>query len=137
MRTFAMISRHMPTDEQHALANQADIYIQWIGDMDAFGIEPSDISALKFNTDGVIVVHPAAALRLCGHYPVGIFENGSRPGPDDRPVFFARSLHIYDRTGLGIKSLEIYSNDPPLERREIDVPAGRVLSEDETATDTR
>lgn len=95
MKKFAFISRHEPTDEQHKLAAKDGIELTHIGDTDAFsvGVEFVDEAG---SFDGVVVVHPAAALRLCSQFEVGIFENGSRPGENDKPQFFAKSLHLFD-----------------------------------------
>jgi len=92
---FAFISRHSPTQEQVALATEKGIELIPIGDCDAFTISPSFVDAIG-PFDGVVVVHPAAALRLAETFIVGIFENGTRPGPDDRPQFFAKNFHLYN-----------------------------------------
>jgi hypothetical protein len=95
MKKFAFISRHQPTPEQHELAAAQGITLVHIGDADAFTVSASFVDeAGAF--DGVVVVHAAAALRLCGSFLVGVFKNGSRPGPDDKPQFFATELHVFD-----------------------------------------
>ena len=95
MRKFAFVSRHEPTAEQHTIAAEQDIELTWIGDADAFSVSAAFLDAAGA-FDGVVVVHPAAALRLCSQFEVGIFENGSRPGENDKPQFFAKSLHLFD-----------------------------------------
>ena len=92
---FAFISRHAPTPEQHALAAEHGIELVPVGDFDAFSVGPGfvdDFGAF----DGVVVVHPAAALRLAGSYLIGVFENGNRAAEGEKPQFFAKDLHIYD-----------------------------------------
>jgi len=98
MQTFAFISRHAPTAEQIALAAEKDINITHIGDADAFTISSGWIDE-QGAFDGIIVVHPAAALRLASTFLIGVFENGCRPGPDSKPQFFASSFHIFDLRG--------------------------------------
>ena len=98
---FAFISRHKPTKEQIDLATAQGIELISIGDLDAFKITPAMIYEEE-PYEGVIVVHPAAALRLCSDFIIGIYENGNRPGPDGKPTFFAKDLHIFDlRTDKG------------------------------------
>jgi hypothetical protein len=46
--------------------------------------------------DGVIVVHPAAAMRLSSAFAVGVFENANRAEPGQPPQFIAKALHVYD-----------------------------------------
>lgn len=97
---FAFISRHEPTAEQLALAADQGIALVHVGDADAFTLSPSFVYEMGNRHDhtfeGVVVVHPAAALRLCSAFLVGIFKNGSRPGTDDKPQFFAEELHVFD-----------------------------------------
>ena len=92
-QTFAFISRHEPTDEQHKLAALQGIKLDHVGDRDAFTINPHEF----VDYDGVIVVHPAAALHLCALYTVGVFANGNRAAEGEKPQFFAKSLHLFDR----------------------------------------
>lgn len=93
---FAFVSRHEPTAEQHALAADRGIKLVVIGDRDAFSVTPDDIAeAGEF--DGVVVVHPAAAMRLAGQYQIGVFENANRAAPGERPTFTAIALWLYDR----------------------------------------
>lgn len=94
---YAFVSRHIPTPEQHYLAAAQDIELVHIGDHDAFTIGPNVIDeAGAF--EGVVVVHPAAALRLAPLFIIGVFENGNRPGFGEKPQFVAVSLHLYDLT---------------------------------------
>ncbi len=95
MKKFAFISRHTETTEQIELAIEQGIKIVNIGDMDAFSVKPEDILHIG-DFDGVIVVHPAAALRLSKVFPVGVFENGQRSEENGKLTFFAKALHIYE-----------------------------------------
>lgn len=97
---FAFISRHTPTPEQIALADAQGIQLLHVGDTDAFNVgawfvdDASIANNVQF--EGVVVVHPAAAMRLCGNFLVGVFENGSRAGLDNKPQFYAKAFHVYD-----------------------------------------
>ena len=96
---FAFVSRHTPTQGQVDLAAAKGIELVHVGDADAFTITPewvkvSDAQAAEFV--GVVVVHPAAALRLAPFYPVGIFENANRAEPGQPPQFEAVSFHLYN-----------------------------------------
>lgn len=96
---FAFISRHTPTAEQHALAAEQGITLSHIGDMDAFTVGVGSVhhaGAEHGAFDGVIVVHPAAALRLAREFLVGVFENANRAPEGERPQFHAVALHLYD-----------------------------------------
>lgn len=95
MKKFAFISRHTPTSEQIELAFAQDIELVTIGDLDAFTVDAEDIKA-SGEFDGVVVVHPAAALNLIRAYPVGIFENANRAPEGERPQFFAKALHVWE-----------------------------------------
>jgi len=92
---FAFISRHNPTDSQIALAAEQDIELVHIGDHDAFTVSPGFVDAAG-NFEGVVVVHPAAALRLTSDFVVGVFENANRAPVGERPQFEAQALHLYD-----------------------------------------
>jgi len=95
MQKFAFISRHEPTPEQAVLAAEQGILLIPIGDCDAFNVTPSFVDeAGAF--EGVVVVHPAAALRLAPTFIIGVFENGTRPGVGERPQFVAKALHLYN-----------------------------------------
>jgi len=97
---FAFISRHSPTPEQMELAKEEGIELFAIGDADAFTVSPSFVvesgNKLDVIFEGAVVVHPAAALRLAGSFLIGVFENGTRPGPEGKPAFFAKSFHLFD-----------------------------------------
>lgn len=92
---FAFISRHAPTPGQVAMAENQGIVLVPVGDMDAFTVSPGDVDALGA-FDGVIVVHPAAALRLASTFLVGVFENANRAPEGERPTFEAVALHIFN-----------------------------------------
>ncbi len=92
---FAFISRHPLTAEQVALATAQNITLSEIGDRDAFSVSPSEIDhAGAF--EGVVVVHPAAAMRLAGSFLIGVFENANRAPVGERPRFEAISLQVFD-----------------------------------------
>jgi hypothetical protein len=95
MKKFAFISRHTPTPEQHALAQAKGIELIPVGDMDAFTVQAWNVNKIG-DFCGVIVVHPATALRLCKYYEVGVFENENRAPEGERPTFIAKALHLYD-----------------------------------------
>lgn len=92
MHEFAFISRHQPTTRQHELAAEQGITLHPVGDTDAFSIKTSDY----VDYDGVVVVHPAAALRLAPKFRVGIFENANRAPIGQPPQFEAVALHVFD-----------------------------------------
>ena len=92
---FAFVSRHTPTAEQMSLAEKAGIDLIPIGDMDAFSVTPEDIET-HGDFAGVVVVHPAAALRLAPNFVIGVFENATRPVAGGKPTFYAKSLQVYD-----------------------------------------
>jgi hypothetical protein len=95
MRAFAFISRHSPTPGQVALAEEQGITLEPIGDMDAFSVTPEKVAA-HGAFEGVVVVHPAAALRLAETFKVGVFENANRAPEGERPQFEAAALRVYD-----------------------------------------
>jgi len=92
---FLFISRHEPTKVQIEMAQAQGIELEHHGDADAFIIGPSFVDS-KGAYEGVVVVHPAAALRLAPHFLVGVFENATRPNEKGLPQFEAKELHIYD-----------------------------------------
>lgn len=92
MKKFAFISRHVPTEGQIEMAKAQGIDLVHIGDLDAFSVTSKDIPA---GMVGVIVVHPAMAMRLIHSYSVGVFENEMRAKEGDKPTFHAKALHIY------------------------------------------
>ncbi len=95
MKKFAFISRHTPTKEQLDLATEQGIDMTYIGDADAFSVDPDFVRG-RGDFVGVIVVHPAAALRLASSFLVGVFEHGYLVEVAGKPRFYATSLQIYD-----------------------------------------
>ena len=95
MEKFAFISRHKASAEQHALAAKCEIELIEIGDLDAFQVSSSQLDALGAFA-GVVVVHPAAAMRLAHMFMVGVFKNENRAGIGERPQFMAKEFEIYD-----------------------------------------
>ena len=91
---FAFISRHTPTQAQIDLAAEQDIELVHVGDADAFTVTQGWVDE-KGAFNGVVVVHPAAAMRLCGTFYVGVFENANRAPEGERPQFEAKALHVY------------------------------------------
>lgn len=93
MRKFAFVTRHQPTPAQTIIAARAGIALIPVGDRDGFTFDPTEFGG---EYDGVIVVHPAAALRAsaCG-WAVGIWENANRAPEGAPPRFEAVSLHLY------------------------------------------
>lgn len=97
MKRFAFLTRHTATGEQIKIASDLNIELIPIGDKDAFTVTPEDILS-HGSFDGVIVVHPSAAIRLNNYFDIGVFENEKRTVSEyDRPQFFAKSLHIYSK----------------------------------------
>ena len=94
MKKFAFISRHIVNVEQEAIAKRLGIELCPIGDMDAFTVQPGDVRS-HGEFEGVIVVHPAMAMRLCRHYMIGVFENAKRAPEGEKPSFKAIALHVY------------------------------------------
>lgn len=92
---YAFLTRHTASAEQVALAAERGIELVPIGDRDAFTVTCADVAQVG-EFDGVIVVHPAAALRLSGKYRVGVFENQNRAAPGEKPTFLAVALHVFD-----------------------------------------
>lgn len=95
MERFAFITRHQATPEQVAIAADSGIELVPIGDRDAFTVSPGDIDAAGA-FDGVVVVHPAAAMRLASAFVIGVFENANRAPEGEKPSFEAVGLHLYD-----------------------------------------
>ena len=95
LQKFAFLSRHVPTQAQIQMALDEGIELIPIGDMDAFRVRPEDINALG-TFDGVVVVHPAAALQLSQKYLIGVFENANRAPEGEKPQFEAARLYVYD-----------------------------------------
>lgn len=91
---FAFISRHEALPSQHALAAEQGIVLHHVGDADAFTVTPEWV-AEQGRFDGVVVVHPAAALRLANVYLVGVFQNANRAPVGEKPRFEAEALHVF------------------------------------------
>jgi hypothetical protein len=100
MTALAFISRHAPTAEQVALAAEQGFTLHSVGDADAFTVGNGFIheaaARLDITFEGVVVVHPAAALRLCSEFLVGVFENANRAPEGAPPQFGAKALHVFD-----------------------------------------
>lgn len=100
MKYFAFISRHTPTSDQIALAAHRGIALVHVGDADAFALSPSFVYEMgnrhDRDFDGVIVVHPAAAMRLCKEFAVGVFENANRAPEGEKPQFETKALYVFD-----------------------------------------
>lgn len=115
MRYFAFLSRHIPTEEQVILARNEGITLVAIGDMDAFTVTPflireKGVSFLEKGIipesfSGVVVVHPAAALRLRIAFDIGIFENASRAEEGEKPIFYAKAFHLYKVTEISYTNI--------------------------------
>ena len=70
-------------------------------DVDAFSVTDDDIFEVAQihqidEFDGVVVVHPAAALRLCRSFIIRVFENANRAPVGEKPEFKAKAFHLYD-----------------------------------------
>lgn len=100
MMNFAFITRHQPTAEQAALAADQGIALHPVGDTDAFTVDNSFVheagNRLDLIFEGVVVVHPAAAMRLCSEFMVGVFENANRAPEGEKSQFAAKALHVFD-----------------------------------------
>jgi hypothetical protein len=92
---FAVISRHEPNSCQHELASEQGITLHHIGDTDAFTVTPEWV-AEHGEFQGVVVVHPAAAMRLAPTFVVGVFANANRAPLGEKPQFEAVAFHVYD-----------------------------------------
>lgn len=93
MKKFAFISRHVPGQEQVDMAHLQGIEIEFVGDRDAFTVNSKEFIELGFV--GVVVVHPAAAMRLCRDLEVAIFENGNRAEVGKPPQFYPIALLVF------------------------------------------
>lgn len=99
LERYAFISRHEPTQAQLDLALRWGIDLVPVGDADAFEVTPEWVESYDNpGFDGVIVVHPAAAMRLAKTHKVGVFRNANRAGPGEPPKFEAQGLYLYDLT---------------------------------------
>lgn len=97
MLKFAFLSRHVPTEQQIQIAAEQGIELIHIGDRDAFSVTVDDIDEAG-DFVGVVVVHPAAAMRLADTFLIGVFENANRAPVGEAPKFEAKALHIFDLT---------------------------------------
>lgn len=99
MKKFAFVSRHTPTSEQLEVARQKGIVLVHVGDRDAFCIDPREFFPVgeryKEKWDGVVVVHPASAMSLLPHGPVGVFQNENRAPEGEPPHFVCGKLIIF------------------------------------------
>jgi uncharacterized protein (DUF1684 family) len=96
MLKYAFVSRHTPTAAQISLAADQNIELITIGDRDAFTVTADEINSNELGPfDGVVVVHPAAALRLMSAFDIGLFENASRAVEGEKPSF--ERFHIYTK----------------------------------------
>lgn len=95
MIKLAFISRHEPTKSQHELAKDQGYALVHVGDADAFTVS-ADFVHHAGPFEGVVVVHPAAALRLAPQFLVGVFENANRAPVGEPPRFEAASFHVFD-----------------------------------------
>ena len=98
MKKFLFCSRHAITAEQEQLAEKAGITLHQGIDLDAFSPNHELIKAVcaQGQFEGVIVVHPALALKLSTAYQVGVFENANRAEEGCPPSFQAVGLEIFD-----------------------------------------
>ena len=98
MQNFLFCSRHAITPEQHALALKAGITLHQGTDLDAFAANHDLIKAVcdQGVFEGVIVVHPALALKFSTAYRVGVFENANRAPEGAPPSFQAVGLEVFD-----------------------------------------
>ena len=98
MKNFLFCSRHVFTDAQAQLAEKAGITLHQGVDLDAFAPNHELIKAVcrQGQYEGVIVVHPSLALKLCTAYRVGVFENANRAAEGAPPSFQAVGLEIFD-----------------------------------------
>lgn len=98
MKEFLFCSRHSITNAQVALAEKAGITLHQGIDLDAFAPNHELIKAVckQGQFEGVIVVHPALALKLSTAYRVGVFENANRAPEGGAPSFQAVGLEIFD-----------------------------------------
>lgn len=102
-KKFAFVSRHVPSAEQIAMAAEQGVDLIHVGDADAFSVDSTTIDDMAYELYsegpeyfvGVVVVHPAAALRLNWRYPVGVFENGQRSEDGGKLTFYPKAFHIF------------------------------------------
>lgn len=99
MKRFAFISRHSITECQQALAADQEIELIPVGDTDAFTVTPQWVRS-HGEFEGVVIVHPAAAMRLSAEFIIGVFENSNRAPEGERPKFEAKALCVFDHRDL-------------------------------------
>lgn len=98
---IVFISRHVPTAEQHALAEKVGMKLFHVPDVDAFNKAECSSAMKNWLANGFrhfCVVNPALAMRVASWadsngLTVWVFENGSRPVEGGKPSFFAKTLH--------------------------------------------
>ena len=125
MVKFAFISRHKPTQEQLDLARDFGIELVEVGDLDAFAVHTGSTLQVELTNyfggpelldrdyfSGVVVVHPAAALRLIEYFNIAIFENENRAPEGAPPQFKPVALHIWARGESGEQMLVNKLGDP-------------------------
>jgi hypothetical protein len=95
MKKFLFISRHTPTAEQHDLAADMMVELHHVGDADAFSVTQGWVDD-QGAFEGVVVVHPNAALLLAPRFLIGVFENANRAPVGEAPQFLAVAFHIHD-----------------------------------------
>lgn len=97
MLKFAIFSRYAPTPAQINLARAKDVELVSINsEYDGFSITPAQVAA-HGTFDGVVVVHPAAAMQLCDQYLIGIFQNRNDAGPGERRALTATKFSYWDK----------------------------------------
>lgn len=105
---FAFISRHVPNQTQIDLAAQKGIELVHVGDRDAFSVSHDEFRSF----DGVVVVHPAMALRLLTTMNmIGVFNNVNRAPVGEKPQFEATQFHIFEPNPMVLR-VDMDSNDP-------------------------
>lgn len=95
MKTFAFISRYLPTVGQLQLAADQGVELIHVGDTDGFSVTPEWVLQ-KGKFDGVAVVHAGAALRLAPYFLIALFENSDRAPVGAPPQFEAVGMHMFD-----------------------------------------
>ena len=94
---YAFLSRHTPTQEQHALAMDQGITLVHKGDQDAFSKDlPNELRKLQLDGyRGIVCVHALIAMKaLKMGLNVGVFENSNRAPEGAPPSFLATALVV-------------------------------------------
>lgn len=94
MKDYAFISRHIPTVQQLELTKTHGINLLCVGDHDGF--ETDQVKGNLKDFVGVFVIHPAMALNLITHFPVGVFKNENRAPVGSPPKFETKSFKIWE-----------------------------------------